>query len=123
MGIMKQFSDAWDTQDKETEDNLLDPDCVVWSHANNKGFTKEEFAKFHPGGMLGKKLTLKVEALISQNKPLVYENATIQEVIIEISRGRLGATVVCDIQNRLKYLIEQVNGPGIRTSCAPWPRW
>ena len=43
MGIMKQFSDAWDTQDKETVDNLLDPDCVVWSHANNKGFTKEEF--------------------------------------------------------------------------------
>ena len=29
MGIMKQFSDAWDTQDKETVDNLLDPDCVV----------------------------------------------------------------------------------------------
>ena len=43
MGIMKQFSDAWDTQDKETVDNLLDPDCVVWSHANNKGLTKEEF--------------------------------------------------------------------------------
>ena len=43
MGIMKQFSDAWDTQDKETVDNLLDPDCVVWSHTNNKGFTKEEF--------------------------------------------------------------------------------
>ena len=41
MGIMKQFSDAWDTQDKETVDNLLDPDCVVWSHANNKGSTKE----------------------------------------------------------------------------------
>ena len=40
MGIMKQFSDAWDTQDKETVDNLLDTDCVVWSHANNKGFTK-----------------------------------------------------------------------------------
>ena len=43
MGIMKQFSDAWDTQDKETVNNLLDPDCAVWSHANNKGFTKEEF--------------------------------------------------------------------------------
>ena len=41
MGIMKQFSDAWDTQDKETEDKLLDPDFIVWSHANNKGFTKE----------------------------------------------------------------------------------
>ena len=70
-----------------------------------KGFTKEEFAKFHPGGMLGKKLTLKVEALISQNKPLVCEDATIQEVIIEISRGRLGATVVCDIQNKIIGII------------------
>ena len=43
MGIMKQFSDAWDAQDKETVDKLIHPDCVIWSHANSKGSTKDEF--------------------------------------------------------------------------------
>ena len=70
-----------------------------------KGFTKEDFAKFHPGGVLGKKLTLKVEDLVSKNKPLVYESTKVHDVIFEISKGRLGATAVCDSDNNLVGIV------------------
>jgi len=50
-----------------------------------KGFTAEDFAKFHPGGALGKQLTLKLEAIAEKNAaPKVKENASIKEVISEI---------------------------------------
>lgn len=60
-----------------------------------KGFKTEDFAKFHPGGMLGKKLYLRVEDLSAHNaKPRVLPTATIKEVIVEMTEKRLGAAVV-----------------------------
>ena len=70
-----------------------------------KGFTKEDFAKFHPGGILGKKLTLSVESLTNKNKPKVYKNTSIKDVIIEISKNRLGATVVCNKEDQVIGII------------------
>ena len=70
-----------------------------------KGFTKEDFAKFHPGGILGKKLTLSVENLTNKNKPKVYKNTSIKDVIIEISKNRLGATVVCNKEEQVIGII------------------
>ena len=70
-----------------------------------KGFTKEDFAKFHPGGILGKKLTLSVENLTNKNKPKVYKNTSIKDVIIEISKNRLGATVVCNKEDQVIGII------------------
>ena len=62
-----------------------------------KGFNSEDFAKFHPGGTLGKKLYLRVEDLSAQNeKPKVLPTASIKEVIVEMTQKRLGATVVTD---------------------------
>ena len=62
-----------------------------------KNFTGNDFAKFHPGGALGKKLLLKVEnLLINKNKPQVFPNASIKEVIVEISSKRLGVAVVIE---------------------------
>jgi arabinose-5-phosphate isomerase len=59
------------------------------------GFGTQDFAKFHPGGALGKKLYLKVGDLYIHNeKPSINSNATLQEVILSISKHRLGATVV-----------------------------
>lgn len=61
------------------------------------GFTGEDFAKFHPGGMLGKKLYLRVKDLYSDNgKPMVALEANLREIIIEISEKRMGATAVID---------------------------
>ena len=58
-------------------------------------FKKEDFAKFHPGGALGKQ-TAKVEKFLSQNKPKVDINATIKEVIISISSSKHGITVITE---------------------------
>ncbi|HMK03122.1 MAG TPA: KpsF/GutQ family sugar-phosphate isomerase [Ferruginibacter sp.] len=60
-----------------------------------KGFNTNDFAKFHPGGTLGKKLYLRVEDLSSHNaQPKVLPTATIKEVIVEMTQKRLGAAVV-----------------------------
>lgn len=58
-------------------------------------FKKEDFAKFHPGGALGKQAA-KVEQFLSQNKPKVDINATIKEVIISISSSKHGITVITE---------------------------
>ena len=60
-----------------------------------KQFNSNDFAKYHPGGALGKKLYLRVEEVAAQNaKPKVLPTATIKEVIIEMTAKRLGAAVV-----------------------------
>ncbi|MBT7850412.1 MAG: KpsF/GutQ family sugar-phosphate isomerase [Flavobacteriaceae bacterium] len=60
-----------------------------------RGFTKDDFAKYHPGGALGKKLFLKVSDLLVHNEiPQVNPDASIKKVIIEISEKRKGVTAV-----------------------------
>jgi arabinose-5-phosphate isomerase len=60
-----------------------------------RGFTGNDFAKYHPGGMLGKKLYLRVKDLYKDNdKPSVLPDQTLKEVIMEMTRTRLGATAV-----------------------------
>ena len=62
-----------------------------------KGFTPDDFAKFHPGGALGKQLYLKVIDLSKHNQaPQVFTTSSIKEVIIEMTSKRLGSTVVLD---------------------------
>ena len=57
-----------------------------------RDFSSSDFAKFHPGGALGKKLYLKVLDISSQNaKPQIESTASIKSVIVEISSNRLGA--------------------------------
>jgi arabinose-5-phosphate isomerase len=63
-----------------------------------QGFSSKDFAKYHPGGALGKKLYLRVEDLSSVNeKPQVKPETSVKNVIIEISEKRLGVTAV--VQN------------------------
>ena len=62
-----------------------------------RDFKSEDFARFHPGGSLGKRLYLKAGDIAAQNqKPRVKAAETIRNVIIEISSKRIGATVVLD---------------------------
>jgi len=62
-----------------------------------RGFSSKDFAKYHPGGALGKRLYLRVNDLSSQNlKPQVGLDATIKEVIVEITEKMLGVTAVVD---------------------------
>ncbi len=62
-----------------------------------RDFSSSDFAKFHPGGALGKKLYLKVSDISSQNaKPQIDSTASIKSVIVEISSNRLGACAVIE---------------------------
>lgn len=70
-------------------------DALAVCLLEHRDFKSEDFAKFHPGGALGKKLYLKVNDISSINaKPQVDINASIKSVIVEISSKRLGATAV-----------------------------
>lgn len=60
-----------------------------------KGFTSDDFAKFHPGGTLGKRLYLKVsDLLVKDARPQVQERSSLKEVIVAITQNRMGATAV-----------------------------
>ncbi len=70
-------------------------DAMAICLMNNKGFQTKDFAKFHPGGALGKKLYLRVADLIVQHeKPCVKSNDAVRKVIISITGSRLGAVAV-----------------------------
>jgi len=65
-----------------------------------RGFTTADFAKYHPGGTLGKKLFLRVSDLYQQNeKPQIQVDTSVADAIIEISSKRLGCTAVLDGNN------------------------
>jgi len=72
-------------------------DALAISLLELKGFSSSDFAKYHPGGALGKKLYLRVADIVVKNqKPQVDINADIKEVIMEISEKMLGVTAVLD---------------------------
>ena len=79
-----------------TTAQLVLGDALAICLLENRGFSKEDFARFHPGGILGKKLSMKVDNIINNKIPLVFENDELKNIIIEISENRLGATVVCN---------------------------
>ena len=80
-----------------TTAQLVIGDAIAVTLVKIKGFTKNDFAKYHPGGNLGKKLLLKVKDIVDSNiKPLVNSENSINDVIIEISEKMLGITAVID---------------------------
>lgn len=83
-----------------TTAQLVMGDAIAVSLLECRGFTIEDFAKYHPGGALGKKLYLRVSDLyINNEKPIVDINDNIKSIIMEISSKRLGATAVIDNNN------------------------
>jgi len=72
-------------------------DLMAIAFMELKGFNSKDFAKFHPGGNLGKRLTLTTGAIAKQNtQPSVKASTSLKEVINVISKSRMGATVVLD---------------------------
>lgn len=71
-----------------------------------KGFGMADFARFHPGGALGKRLFLRVAEIAAQNeKPAVAPLANIREVIVEMTNKRLGVTAVVNNDNLITGII------------------
>lgn len=118
-GFLAQSADIWIdcTVEKEACPNNLAPttsttaqmvmgDALAICLLSMKGFTGKDFARYHPGGALGKKLYLRVKDLIRMNEvPAVKPDSTIREVIVEISGKRLGATAVIDTDGSLAGII------------------
>lgn len=81
-------------------------DAIAICLMHAKGFSSEEFAKFHPGGTLGKKLYLKVSDLALHNEaPQVNESSSLKDVIVEITKKRLGATAVLNKEEHIAGII------------------
>ncbi len=89
-----------------TTAQLVIGDALTVALLKLRGFTQEDFAKFHPGGSLGKKLYMRVSDLyINNDAPKVFLNDKIKTIILEISEKRLGATVVLDEKNNICGII------------------
>jgi arabinose-5-phosphate isomerase len=81
-------------------------DALAVSLMEMRGFDSDDFARFHPGGTLGKKLYLRVQDLYIHNeKPRVDMEVSLRSVIIEITSKRLGATAVTDDEGNLLGII------------------
>ncbi len=81
-------------------------DALAVSLMELKGFNTKDFAKYHPGGNLGKRLYLRVDDLFDKNlSPKVFLDAALNQIIVEITSKRLGATAVVDSDNILQGII------------------
>jgi len=89
-----------------TTAQLVMGDALAICLLNAKGFTEKDFARFHPGGALGKRLYLRVADMSDSNEqPKVKPGSALREIIYEISAKRLGATAVIDEQGEIKGII------------------
>ena len=80
-----------------TTAQLVMGDALAVCLQDLRGFTKKDFAKYHPGGALGKRLYLRVSDLIKNNQvPKVNASDSVATVIVEISERRLGVTAVLE---------------------------
>jgi len=80
-----------------TTAQLVMGDAIAVTLLEAKQFTSKDFAKYHPGGALGKKLYLRVSDLVAKNEiPKVTIETSVKEALLEISNKRLGATAVLD---------------------------
>lgn len=107
----------WTPVEQEADPNNLAPtvsttsqmalgDALATALITLRGFSPEDFARFHPGGALGKQLYLRVGELSARNeRPAVTLNAPLSEVIIEMTTKRLGVTAVLDPNGKVVGII------------------
>lgn len=82
---------------------LVMGDALAVALLQARGFSAEDFALSHPGGSLGKRLLLRIDELVHQGDelPVVNENATISDALIEVTNKKLGMTCVVDARGYL----------------------
>ena len=82
-------------------------DALAVALLDKRGFRKEDFALFHPGGALGRRLILHVEDIMhtGETVPVVYKGSYLKDVIYEMTSKKLGVTTVLDDNNRLLGII------------------
>ena len=81
-------------------------DALAVCLMKKRDFKKEDFASFHPGGSLGKKLFVKVDDLLrKENLPIVSRGTILKDAIIIMSQGRLGSVIITDENQKVIALL------------------
>ena len=82
---------------------LVMGDAIAITLLEARGFKANDFARYHPGGSLGRRLLLRIEGLMhtGDNLPRVKEDCLLSEALLEITQKNLGMTTVVDNQNKL----------------------
>lgn len=89
-----------------TTAQLVMGDIIAVCLMQLKGFTSADFGKYHPGGNLGKRLFLKVADVTSQDcKPAVSPSTKLKDVIVEITKNRMGTAVVLNNEHQIVGII------------------
>ena len=81
-------------------------DALAVALMNKRGFKREDFASFHPGGALGRKLFVRIKDLMrTENLPIIDTNTTLKEAIVIMSEGKLGNVLIVDNENVLVAIL------------------
>ncbi|RUM68206.1 MAG: KpsF/GutQ family sugar-phosphate isomerase [Sulfurovum sp.] len=77
-------------------------DALAIALMEKRGFKEQDFASFHPGGSLGKKLFVKIKDLMrTSNLPIIHKDTTLREAIVLMSEGKLGTVLIVDDKEKL----------------------
>jgi arabinose-5-phosphate isomerase len=95
------------TPTSSTTATLVMGDAISVALLQKRGFTAEDFALLHPGGSLGKRLSLKIDEIMTKGDgvPVVKESSSIKDIILEMTSKRLGTTCVVDKDGKLSGII------------------
>ncbi len=81
-------------------------DAIAVALMHRRGFKQEDFASFHPGGSLGKRLFVKVKDIMrTNNLPIVKDNTTLKDAIVVMNEGKLGTVLIVDKNEKLIALL------------------
>lgn len=80
-------------------------DALAVCLMKKRGFSKTDFASFHPGGSLGKRLFVKIKDLMqTQNLPIISKDTSLREAIVTMSNGKLGSVLIVESNKILAML-------------------
>jgi len=81
-------------------------DALAIALMKKRGFKKEDFASFHPGGSLGKKLFIKIKDLMrTSDLPVIDTKTTLKEAVVTMSEGKLGTVLIVDQNGKFTALL------------------
>jgi arabinose-5-phosphate isomerase len=81
-------------------------DALAIALMHYRGFKKEDFASFHPGGALGRKLFIKIKDLMrTEDLPVIQEHTSLKEAIVTMSEGKLGTVLIVNQENELVAIL------------------
>ena len=81
-------------------------DALAVALMGKRGFQKEDFASFHPGGSLGKKLFVKIKDLMrTKDLPVIDEDTILKEAVVTMSEGKLGTVLIVNKKKQFTALL------------------